>query len=93
MKLSNYKTNQELIVETKSLLLKYLLFKITVKWAQIHDKHHKDVLDIIYEDDDIIVINKPVGLLSIATNDEKINTVYYMVMNYLKQKNQEIIFL
>lgn len=123
MKLSNYKTNQELIVENKSLLLKYLLFKITnksknniksqltrgnilvdgkvitkhdymlqpgqkitVKWAQIHDKHHKDVLDIIYEDDDIIVINKPVGLLSIATNDEKINTVYYMVMNYLKQK-------
>ena len=33
MKLSNYKTNQELIVENKSYYLNIYYSKITVKWA------------------------------------------------------------
>jgi len=61
--------------------------KVVVKSAQIHDQEHEEVLDIIYEDDDMIVINKPAGLLSISTNDEKDNTAYHMVMNYLKRNN------
>lgn len=48
----------------------------------------KDKLDIIYEDKDIIVINKPAHLLTIATEDEKYNTLYHKVYEYLKRKNK-----
>jgi 23S rRNA pseudouridine1911/1915/1917 synthase len=45
-------------------------------------------IDIIYEDDDIIVINKPAGLLSIATDNEKEMTAYSLVSDYLKSRNK-----
>ena len=44
--------------------------------------------DILFEDDDIIVVNKPSGLLSIATRKEKDKTLYHLVSEYLKSKNK-----
>lgn len=41
-------------------------------------------LDIIYEDDNFIVINKPAGLLSISTDKVKDRTAYHLVREYLK---------
>ena len=41
-------------------------------------------LDIIYEDDNFIVINKAAGLLSISTDKVKDRTAYYLVREYLK---------
>lgn len=48
----------------------------------------KDKLDIIYEDKTMIVVNKPAHLLTIATKDEKINTLYHKVYEYEKKKNK-----
>ncbi len=48
----------------------------------------KDKLDIIYEDKDFLVINKPAHMLTIATEDEKINTLYHKAYEYLKKKNK-----
>ena len=45
-------------------------------------------IEIIYEDKDIIVINKPSGLLTISTEKEKSKTAYHLVMEYLKIKNK-----
>ena len=45
-------------------------------------------LDILYEDKYIIVINKPHGLLTIATDKEKDRTLYSYVYDYLKKKNK-----
>ncbi len=44
-------------------------------------------LDIIYEDKDILVINKPYGLLSIASDKEKEATAYHMLTDYVQMKN------
>lgn len=44
-------------------------------------------LDIIYEDDEIIAINKPSGLLSVATDKEKDKTAYRMLMDYVRINN------
>jgi len=41
--------------------------------------------DILYEDDFIIVVDKPSGLLTVATATERENTVYHMVREYLKR--------
>lgn len=45
-------------------------------------------LQILYEDSDIIVINKPSGLLSVSNNKEKVKTAYHLVGDYLKDQNK-----
>ncbi len=44
-------------------------------------------LEIIYEDDYLIAINKPCGLLSISNSTEKNITAYRMVSDYCKTNN------
>lgn len=44
--------------------------------------------DIVYEDDFMIVVNKPSGLLCIATNREKERTLYHIVKEYLCQRDR-----
>lgn len=56
-----------------------------VKTSNKHNK--KTIIDIIYEDEDIVVINKPSGLLSIASDNEKVETAYRLVLDYVKQYN------
>lgn len=43
--------------------------------------------EILYEDAEVIVINKPSGLLSVGTEDEKIMTAYYLLTDYVRQKS------
>ena len=42
-------------------------------------------LKILYEDEEIIAINKPHGLLSIATDKEKEMTAYRLMMDYVQE--------
>ena len=55
--------------------------------VEIREKVAKNI-DIIYEDKHIIVINKPSGLLTVATEKEKNKTAYHLIMEYLKKKNK-----
>ena len=44
--------------------------------------------EIVFEDDHIIVVNKPSGLLTIATQKEKERTLYHIVREYLVSKDK-----
>lgn len=44
-------------------------------------------MDIIYEDKEFLVVNKPSGLLTISTEKEKINTLYHKAREYVKKQN------
>lgn len=46
------------------------------------------LFDVLYEDEYIIVVNKPSGLLTIATTKEKDKTLYHLVGEYLRVKNK-----
>lgn len=48
----------------------------------------RDRLDIIYEDKEIIVVNKPAHLLTISTSEEKIKTLYHKVYEYVHKKHK-----
>ena len=48
----------------------------------------KEKLDIVYEDKNYIVINKPSGILTVSTDKEKEKTLFHKVFVYLKQKNK-----
>ena len=45
---------------------------------------------ILYEDNDLLVIDKPAGLLCVATEKEKNKTAYHLVSEYLKGKGQRV---
>ena len=51
-------------------------------------KKTRSNLPIIYEDEEFIVINKPSGLLSIASDKEKGSTAYRMLSDYVQQKDK-----
>lgn len=44
-------------------------------------------IQVIHEDDAVMVINKPSGLLTIATESEKKETAYYLLNAYFKERN------
>lgn len=54
------------------------------------DSKNKKTLpfDILFEDDHIIVVNKPSGLLTISTAKEKEKTLYHIVREYLVSKDK-----
>jgi 23S rRNA pseudouridine1911/1915/1917 synthase len=53
-------------------------------------------LAILYEDREILVVDKPAGLLTIATDKEKSRTVYFMLTDYVRKgcsKSRNRIFI
>ena len=53
------------------------------------DNNNKKLpFDILFEDNHIIVVNKPSGLLTIATTKEKEKTLYHIVRDYVIQKDK-----
>ena len=62
---------------------------------QFEDPIQEDILpenislDILYEDEFLIAINKPCGLLSISNDKEKVITAYRMVSDYVKSNNKK----
>lgn len=88
-KVKSYLTHGLVYVNnTKTTKYDYELFEgMTI---QIETKKKNDLLfDILYEDDYIVVVNKPSGLLTIATKKEKEKTLYHYVSDYLKEKNKK----
>lgn len=71
-------------------LFRYKLYpddEVILSYTRISKRQRKD-LPIIYEDDDIIAINKPSGLLSVASDLEKGRTAYRLVSDYMTQKDR-----
>ena len=50
-------------------------------------KHHPKGLSIVYEDRDIVVVNKINGLLTMGTDRERENTAYSLLTDYVKKGN------
>jgi tRNA pseudouridine32 synthase/23S rRNA pseudouridine746 synthase/23S rRNA pseudouridine1911/1915/1917 synthase len=59
-------------------------------------KHHLGDLTLIHEDRDIIVVDKPAGLLTISTEREKSRTAYFILTDYVRKgvaKSRNRIFI
>lgn len=50
-------------------------------------KHLPKGLEIIYEDDDIIIIDKPAGLLTVKTETDKTRTAKFILTDYIRKGN------
>ncbi len=63
--------------------------KVEIQWQKQEKKQPAQGLDIVFEDEDIIIIDKPAGLLTIATDKEKRKTAYAALSSYVKQSDPE----
>lgn len=53
----------------------------------VSKKHQPKGLEILYEDRDIIVVNKVNGLLTIGTDKDKLNSAHFLLNEYVKKGN------
>lgn len=60
---------------------------VTVDWGKTETLDNMKGVSIIYEDDDVLVVEKENGILSVATDNEREKTAYKMLKDYLKSKN------
>lgn len=64
------------------------------KVYQERNEHKPRGLRILFEDDYLVIIEKPAGMLSIATDREKESTAYHLLSTHIKKKdNQSRIFV
>ena len=56
-------------------------------FKRISTKHQPKGLAILYEDQDILVVNKTNGLLTVSTDSEKEKTAYFLLNDYVKKGN------
>ncbi|MEG1495113.1 MAG: RluA family pseudouridine synthase [Bacilli bacterium] len=60
---------------------------VEIKDAKFYGKINDNRLVILMEDNDLIAVSKPAGLLSVSTEKEKNKTMFHIVSNYVKQAN------
>jgi 23S rRNA pseudouridine1911/1915/1917 synthase len=63
--------------------------EVKVRWQKIPlDQLYKGI-QIVFEDSDLIVIDKPAGLLTVATDTEKRQTAYSILSDYVKKRDPD----
>ena len=60
---------------------------VTVGMNKSAAPFHHSMLNIVYEDNDLIVVEKASGLLSMGTERDKTKTAYHILNDYVKSKN------
>ena len=84
----------ECILVNNNIVTKYNYIVKTGDIIEVNkSKKINSELDIIYEDDNIIVVNKPSKLLTISNKNEKDNTLYRMVSDYLKKEHKKVFII
>ncbi|MCD4698073.1 MAG: RluA family pseudouridine synthase [Bacteroidales bacterium] len=60
--------------------------EVEIRWNRIPEEKKYLGINIIYEDSDIVVIDKHAGMLSIATDNQKSQTAYNMLSTHVKSQ-------
>ena len=92
--IKKYLSNHQVLVNGSCVTqFNYLIYKedvVQISKNPINKTPKENVkLDIIYEDDELIAINKPSGLLSIESDNEKSNTAYRLLNDYVSKKDKK----
>jgi 23S rRNA pseudouridine1911/1915/1917 synthase len=61
--------------------------QVEVSWKKIPEEKQYRGISIVFEDNDLIVIDKHAGVLSIATKKERAETAYSFLSRHVKKQN------
>lgn len=62
--------------------------ELCIFWGRVYDRKDLKGINILYEDSYLMVIYKPVGLLSITPDDADFESAYSILTDYLKTKDR-----
>lgn len=62
---------------------------VTIRVASVEERESMHGIRILFEDSHLLVIDKPAGLLSMATDEEKEATAYHILRGYLRRKEPQ----
>ncbi len=63
---------------------------VRVHWELVRESQTtRKQIRLLYEDPDVIVIDKPAGMLSIASDKEKEKTAYHILTDYVREQHPE----
>ncbi|MFN8356421.1 MAG: RluA family pseudouridine synthase [Spirosomataceae bacterium] len=60
---------------------------VEIRWTKSYQKQDYKDLTILFEDEHLVVIDKADGLLSIATEKQKLHTAYSILSSHIKKAN------
>lgn len=63
--------------------------EVVINWSLVRNDDRIKDIKRIYEDSELLVIDKPAGLLSIASDAEKQNTAYHQLTDYVRRNNPD----
>lgn len=63
--------------------------QVEVSWERVLQQKHPRQLNLVYIDRDLIIINKPSGLLTVAGGKEKNRTAYSMLSKYVRSEDPD----
>ena len=90
-KIKSMLTHRQFMVDKKVVTQYNYLLKtgenVIVNWDKAFEKTTYQGLKIVFEDDDIIVINKRSGFLSIGSKKERKQTVYQVLTKHIQKEN------
>lgn len=61
--------------------------QVSIHWSKVRRENQPQGIEILFEDQDLIVISKEAGLLSIATASEKEQTAYSILSDHVKKRD------
>ena len=89
IKINGKKVNEKYILQKDDILEMFLYddkFNEFTKEKDIYDL--KREFKVLYEDQNILIVDKPVGLLVHGDAKENVNTLSHQVLSYLKEKGE-----
>ncbi len=85
--------DQQVLVDDKPVTQFDYLLKagqtLEVLWEKTSPRHRPHGFKIVFEDEDLIVVEKPAGLLTVATDKEKRKTAYALLSDYVKAEHPD----
>lgn len=63
--------------------------EVIVNWSLVRSEDGIKGIKLIYEDACLLVVDKPAGLLSMASDTEKIYTAYHQLTDYVRRNNPD----
>lgn len=91
-KIKSFFKYKKIVINDK--IVQKLPMKVTIDDViNIYLDHKENIpFDIVYEDDEILVVNKEAGILTVASLNDHTNTLYRMVREYAK-KHHFLVFI
>ena len=90
IKVNGSRAHQDTVLAAGDVLTFYIPEEFTEEKKDLGFAYIKPAIDIVYEDENIIIVNKPDGMVCHPDSEESVNTVINHIKSYLYDKKEYV---